>query len=46
MIAEAPTASAARNGGFAQYEPSGTASWRMNMMTEGNLPDSAFTQIR
>lgn len=30
----------------AWYLPSATASWRMNMLTHGNLPDASFRQIR
>ncbi len=28
------------------YVPSATASWRMNMLTQGNLPDDSFRQIK
>ena len=28
------------------YAPSATASWRMNMLTQGNLPDDSFRQIK
>lgn len=30
----------------AWYLPSATASWRMKMLTHGDLPDAAFRQIK
>ena len=30
----------------AWYLPSATASWRMNMLTYGNLPEASFRQIK
>ena len=30
----------------AWYLPSATASWRMNMLTHGNLPEASFRQIK
>ena len=30
----------------AWYLPSATASWRMNMLTRGNLPEASFRQIK
>ena len=33
-------------GSDAWYPPADTASWRLNMLTHGNLPDASFRQIR
>lgn len=45
---EEPPAGAAEQSSRSRdlYVPSATASWRMNMLTHGNLPDASFKQIK
>ena len=47
-VTQAPASDAAERSKKSRdlYLPSATASWRMNMLTSGNLPDASFRQIR
>lgn len=46
-VAGAPAGAVEQSrGSEAWYLPADTASWRLNMLTIGNLPDASFRQIK